>query len=336
MPAPEENKMIAESPSASETPGRFSVIANELDQVRSFISEQMITSSHDINVLLEPVASRSGKMLRPALVLLSGKSCGNITETHIKVASVIEIIHIATLLHDDVIDEAKSRRNATTVNVLSGNECAVLLGDFLLSKVFAVCARIESPQIAKSLADTTVRICHGELIQNTQRHNWRLSRQEYLDIVMEKTAALFASCCYLGGLASGADQKQLAALSDFGLKVGIAFQITDDLLDIIGDESSVGKTLGTDLAKRKLTLPVIHLLNHSDPGQKAMLIKELSAAKKPEHLQELLDEAGSIQYTRSMAEKFCIGAKDSIGSLGDFEGKKALLEIADYITTRDA
>jgi len=336
MPVPKENETIVQSTAEMDTVEMFGIITDELNQVGQFISEQMITSSETINDLIAPVASRSGKMLRPAMVLLAGKSCGTLSTTHIKTAAVIELIHIATLLHDDVLDEAKSRRNTVTINVLSGNETAVLLGDFLLSKVFAVCARLQPPQIAAALADTTVRICYGELTQNTQRHNWQLSRQEYLDIVMEKTAALFASCCYLGGLAANAEPKQLAALSDFGLKIGIAFQITDDLLDIIGDEDSIGKTLGTDLAKRKLTMPIIHLLSTADAEKKALLINKLSAADRPQKLLDLLEEAGSIKYTRFMARKFCTGAKDSTKLLPNPEARKALFEIADYVAERHA
>lgn len=336
MPVPKENETISKSTAETDTAEMFGIITDELNQVGKFISEQMVTSSEAINALIAPIASRSGKMLRPAIVLLSGKSCGALSMTHIKTAAVIELIHIATLLHDDVLDEAKSRRNAVTINVLSGNETAVLLGDFLLSKVFAICVRLQPPQIATALADTTVRICYGELTQNTQRHNWQLSRQEYLDIVMEKTAALFASCCYLGGLAANAQPKQLTALSDFGLKIGIAFQITDDLLDIIGNEDNIGKTLGTDLAKRKLTMPIIHLLSTADAGKKAMLINKFSTADRPQKLLDLLEEAGSIKYTRSMARRFCTGAKDSIKLLPDPEAKKALFKIADYVAERHA
>lgn len=336
MPVPKENETAVQGTAEMDTAEMFDIITDELNQVGQFISEQMVTSSEAINDLIAPVASRSGKMLRPAMVLLAGKSCGTLSEIHIKLAAVIELIHIATLIHDDVLDEAKSRRNTVTINVLSGNETAVLLGDFLLSKVFAVCARLQPQSIATALADTTVRICYGELTQNIQRHNWQLSEQEYLDIVMEKTAALFASCCYLGGLAANAKPEELAALSDLGLKIGIAFQITDDLLDIIGDEDSLGKTLGTDLAKRKLTMPIIHLLSTADAEKKELLIDQLSAADRPQKLIEILEEAGSIKYTRSMARKFCTGAKDSIKLLPNPEAKKALFDIADYIAERNA
>ncbi|HUT47210.1 MAG TPA: polyprenyl synthetase family protein, partial [Sedimentisphaerales bacterium] len=219
----------------------FRLICDQLNKVRDLINEQLTApvNAGDINVLLEHISSRSGKMIRPGLVLLAGRCCGKITDNHIRVAAIVEIIHNATLLHDDVIDEGKQRRGLPTINSLWGNESAVLLGDFLLSRVFKMCADLES-KVANVIATAAVRLCEGELRQVVQKHNWQLSETEYIDVITEKSAVLFSSSCMLGGLLAGASESQAQSLADFGLNAGIAFQITDDLLDIVGDESKTG------------------------------------------------------------------------------------------------
>lgn len=240
----------------------FRLIDDELGQVKELINEQLAGCSEPVSRLLGTFSSCSGKMLRPGLVLLSYRvmrdgSCvkrnkqydtRNTHDELIRIAAVIEMIHNAALLHDDVIDEGQKRRGLPTVNSLWGNESAVLLGDFLLSRVFKMCAELK-PQFQKVIAATVVRTCEGELSQIIQRRNWQLSESEYIEIITEKSAALFSSCCHLGGLLAGASETQIRSLTCFGLNTGIAFQITDDLVDIIGDESKTGKTLGSDVDK---------------------------------------------------------------------------------------
>jgi len=187
----------------------FRLIGEPLSKVRDLINEQLTAPSKtgDVNELLEHISSRSGKMIRPGLVLLAGRCYGEITDNHIRVAAIIEIIHNATLLHDDVIDEGKQRRGLPTVNSLWGNESAVLLGDFLLSRVFKMCAELDS-QVANVIAAAAVRLCEGELRQVVQKHNWQLNETEYIDVITEKSAVLFSSSCMLGGLLSGASESQ--------------------------------------------------------------------------------------------------------------------------------
>jgi len=334
MPTPEINKAASKTAVNTHLTSLFGIIKDQLEQARKCIAEQLVTSSEPLNDLCGHITARRGKMLRPALVLLAGECCGPTTQAHIDIATIVELIHTATLLHDDVIDEAQYRRNTATVNSLWGNESAVLLGDFLLSKVFAMCARLESPQIAQTLSDTAVRMCKGELLQNIQRQNWQLSEPEYLEIVKDKTASLFRSCCYLGGLAAAGSESQLCALSEYGLNLGTAFQITDDLLDIIGDEASEGKTLGTDFAKRKPTLPIIHLLNATDPQQKSGLMEKLSTGHTPEQLARVLESSGSVEYTRAATRKFCQRATESLKPLQNSPATDALIEVADFISQR--
>jgi octaprenyl-diphosphate synthase len=275
-------------------------------------------------------------MIRPALVLLSGKAVGKVTDEHIRVAAILEVIHNATLLHDDVIDEGQKRRGSPTVNNLWGNEAAVLLGDFLLSRVFKMCADLR-PQVSKIIAATAARICEGELRQIVQRQNGQLSESEYIDIITEKSAALFSSCCHLGGLLAGASEVQIRSLSDFGLNTGIAFQITDDLLDIIGDEGKTGKTLGSDVDKDKLTLAVIHLFDAVDGREKRNLRSKLSAwGENKKLLVEALRSHGSLEYAHSRAQEFVAKAIELLAGLKESDSKDALIEIAGFVADRAA
>lgn len=307
-----------------------------MGQVRELLDEQLTvpTKAGDIKPLLECVSTHSGKMLRPGLVLLAGGCCGKITDEHIRVAAIVEMIHNATLLHDDVIDEGQKRRGLPTINSLWGNESAVLLGDFLLSRAFTMCAELE-PQVARVIAATAIRVCEGELRQVIQRQNWRLSESEYIDIITEKSAALFSGCCYLGGLLARASETQVQSLADFGLNAGIAFQITDDLLDIIGDENKTGKTLGSDVSKRKLTLAVIHLLGAVEEGEKSAVKSKLNAVgESKETLAEMLMCYGSLEYARGRAQEFVARAVGALAGLKESDAKSALIETAKFMASR--
>jgi octaprenyl-diphosphate synthase len=311
----------------------FELVKDELNSVKEFICDQLVTGNKDIDPLLKHVTARSGKMIRPGLVLTSAGCCGQITDTHINLAAITEMIHIATLLHDDVIDEAETRRNDATANVLWGNESAVLLGDMVLSKVFELCSKLDMREYFPVLSETTTRICQGELSQNIQQRNFDLTVDEYLKVISDKTASLFACSCLLGAKAAGADHQHQEALFQFGTDLGIAFQITDDLLDIIGSELVAGKTLGTDIEKCKLTLPVIHLLENADPDQKTDIIEKLKASGR-DYINTLLDESGSIDHTRSVAKRFCGSAINSLRIFPDSPAKQALIKTANSITEK--
>jgi len=313
----------------------FGLIDCQLGQVRELIDKQLTVTAKagDIKPLLECVSTRSGKMLRPGLVLLAGRCCGKITDEHIRVAAIVEMIHNATLLHDDVIDEGQKRRGLPTINSLWGNESAVLLGDFLLSRAFKMCAELE-PQVARIIAAIAIRVCEGELRQVSQRQNWQLSESEYIDIITEKSAALFSGCCYLGGLLARASETQVQSLADFGLNAGIAFQITDDLLDIIGDENKTGKTLGSDVSKRKLTLAVIHLLGAVEEGEESAAKSKLNAVgESKEALAEMLRRYGSLEYAGGRAQEFVGRAIGALAGLKESDAKEALIETARFMAS---
>lgn len=317
----------------------FHMIAEELSRVRELIKQQLTASarSGDISGLLEHIGNRSGKMIRPGLVLLAGRCCGKITDEHISVAAIVEMMHNATLLHDDVIDEGKQRRGLPTINSLWGNESAVLLGDFILSRVFKMCAELES-KVARVIAAATVRLCEGELRQVVQKHRWQLSEAEYLDVITEKSAVLFSCSCHLGSQLAGAGESQTKSFADFGLNTGIAFQITDDLLDIVGDETKTGKTLGSDIDKHKLTLALIHLLKTADQREKNTIINSFldraDAQYDKNALIEMLDRYGSLEYARSRAQDYITAAKRALTGLKQNDAKDALIATADFMAGR--
>ena len=312
----------------------FRLIDDELGQVKELIDKQLAEGGEPVSRLLGTFSCCSGKMLRPGLVLLAGACCGGITDKHIRIAAIVEMIHNATLLHDDVIDEGQKRLGLPTVNSLWGNESAVLLGDFLLSKVFNMCAELEQ-RFQRIIAATIVRICEGELSQIIQRQNWRLSESKYIEIITEKSAALFSSACLLGALLAGASEAQIHSLSCFGLNTGIAFQITDDLLDIISDESKAGKTPGSDVDKNKPTLAMIHLLQALEKEEKSAVIEMLNApGESKEALAEMLRSYGSSEYAHSRAQEFVTKAVGALAGLKEGDAKDALIETARFSAGR--
>lgn len=340
------------APTSSPEFTAFKLVSEDLQRVRALIKEQLIATvpalagfdlqEHwnrpaDAGRLLEYISARSGKMLRPGLVLLAGRCFGKVTEQHIQVAAILEMMHNATLLHDDVMDEGQQRRGLPTVNSVCGNEVAVLLGDFLLSRIFRMCTELET-RAAKVVADSAVRLCEGELGQVVRKHNWQLTEPEYIEIITEKSAVLFNSACYLGAVLAKADERHARALAQFGLNSGIAFQITDDLLDLIGDESRTGKTLGTDVEKQKLTLSIIHVLRAVNSSEKKSIINSFLEKKGAQcdrgALVKLLSRYGSLEYARNRAKEFTAEAIKALSDLERSNAKNALIETAEFMISR--
>ena len=275
-------------------------------------------------------------MIRPGLVLLAGRCLGPTTDKHIEVAAIVEMIHEATLFHDDVVDEGQMRRGVATVNRIWDNESAVLLGDFTLSHVFRLVTGLE-PVVAKVVSDTAMRVCQGELRQAAQKNNWQLTEAQYLDIITEKSASFFSGCCQLGALLANATKPQVEALTQYGLHAGIAFQITDDLLDIAGSENETGKTAHSDLSRHKLTLALIHLAGAVGPAGREEIWSMLDRPGETRtRLQEMLIRHGSLQYARDCALSYVRLAETALASLPASEAKDALVETARFVANRTA
>ncbi|HPS56090.1 MAG TPA: polyprenyl synthetase family protein, partial [Sedimentisphaerales bacterium] len=236
----------------------------------------------------------------------------------------------------DVIDEGDIRRGNATVNRLFGNETAILAGDLLLSRASVICSSLD-PEINKVIAFATSQVCEGELAQLLQRDNFQLTEPEYIKIISQKTAALFSSCCKLGAVCSNASGDKVEALNEFGKNIGIAFQITDDLLDIIGNEKQTGKTAGRDADKNKLTLSLIHKLSSVNEKEKMSLILKIENSRQDRKvLAEILSNNGSLEYASKRAQHFVDLAIDSLAAVSDSPAKQALLAIANFVTNRVA
>jgi octaprenyl-diphosphate synthase len=289
-----------------------------------------------VNGLVKHVSRFRGKMLRPSLTLLAGKACGELTDAHIAVATVVEMVHMATLVHDDVLDEAELRRKGATINHLRGNEAAVLLGDYLISHSYHLCSGLDSQFASRTIARTTNEVCEGELLQIDNRGNWDLDEQTYLQIIARKTASLCATCCLLGATLAGADGGTAERLNDYGKAVGIAFQIQDDILDLVGDPTTVGKTLGTDIEKGKMTLPLIHFLRTA-PAEHRQLLRSLLTSHETdrgERIRNLVLPSESIGYARSRAQHLIARACGALRELPDSEAKGTLLSMAEFVVGR--
>ncbi len=314
----------------------YQPIADHLAAVRRIIEDELASDAPFVNALCAHVERFRGKMLRPALVLLSGDAAGRLTREHDVLAAVVELVHLATLVHDDVLDEASVRRGVSTINALQGNEGAVLLGDYLISHAFHLCSSLDSQYASRQIGSTTNTVCEGELLQVHQRHNLRLTEQEYFDIITRKTASLTSTCCLLGAKFAGAESEVICALETFGLSLGISFQIVDDILDIVGTEQEMGKTLGSDLQKRKLTLPVIHLLHQGarTDREEALLVLSNGYAGQNGRIRELLVRNESLTYAFETARKYVMGALSALEALRPSQSLDSLRSMAEFVLKR--
>lgn len=281
-----------------------------------------------------------GKRLRPALVLLAGKAVGDLTPDHELLGVVVEMIHTATLVHDDVLDEATLRRHVDTVNARWGNEKSVLLGDFLFSHAFylAATAQEDAAAACRLIGRTTNRVCHGELRQTLAEGDLELSREDYLAMIEGKTAELCACCCRLGALYAGASDKAADAMESYGRNLGMAFQIADDLLDLTGDERSTGKTAGADLAKQKMTLPIIYTRDSLVNGPRVALEGWLKNPSPKSHAEvaKLVEVVGGIAHAQKTALEYADRAIADLAVLEESETKRTLATLARFASRREA
>lgn len=337
------------------------LIAEQLDQVMVIFERQLASDMSAVNSLCMHVEQYRGKMLRPTLVLLAGLAAKDrglgmrgqglegladpqsrtpnpsalLTEKHRVVAAVTEMIHMATLVHDDVLDEADVRRRGATVNHLWGNETAVILGDYLISNAFHLCSTVGDPAINLALGNVTNTLCEGELVQLHHRDDYSIDERLYLEIVERKTASLIGECCRLGAMLSGADERVCRAMQNFGRLLGVAFQIQDDLLDLIGDQAIVGKSLGKDLDKGKLTLPVIYHIEAAPPEQRGEALR-LIMQRDGAALRLRLIESGAVRRTTDKARELVEHAKRELNTLPDSPARRLLSDMADSVITRAA
>jgi octaprenyl-diphosphate synthase len=318
--------------------GIYAPIAAELAEAERIFAAELGSRFAFVQQLVDHCADFRGKRLRPALLLLSGQACAGLSEAHPTLAAVVEMIHTATLVHDDILDEAMIRRHAATVNAEWGNEAAVLLGDYLFTHAFHLAASLESTLACRWIGHATNLVCEGEMQQVHNRGNFDLDENAYYAIVRGKTAELTAVSCRLGAHYAGAPEGTVDALENYGRDLGVAFQIADDVLDIWGEERTTGKSLGTDLEKQKLTLPLIRLLAVAPPAT-ADRVRALLAEARPENRRALradLEQSGALHYAWDQARRFSAQALAALDVLDDSHAKAILRSLCHYVVRRPA
>jgi octaprenyl-diphosphate synthase len=312
------------------------VIAEDMAAVDAVIRRRLSSEVVLINQISHYIVESGGKRLRPALVALAGNHfAANKAHCH-EAAAVIEFIHTATLLHDDVVDESDLRRGRRTANSQFGNAAAVLVGDFLYSRAFQMMVEIGSMRVMQVLAEATNVIAEGEVLQLLNIHDADTNEEEYLRVVRYKTAKLFAAACQVGAILGGANEQDEKALTEYGMRVGTAFQLIDDVLDYSGDFSETGKNIGDDLAEGKPTLPLIYALHHGDAGQAAVIRRAIEQGGRDEMpaVVAAIQATGALDYARAQANAEARTAADAIAGLKDSVYRSALLQLCAFAVER--
>nr|WP_304412658.1 polyprenyl synthetase family protein [Azoarcus sp. KH32C] len=308
-----------------------------MQAVDAVIRQRLYSDVVLIRQVAEYIIQSGGKRLRPALVLFSANAMGYRGVHHHELAAVVEFIHTATLLHDDVVDESELRRGNKTANAMFGNAASVLVGDFLYSRAFQMMVGVNNMRVMQVLADATNMIAEGEVLQLLNCHNADVEIEDYLRVIRYKTAKLFEAATRLGAILSGADQETEERMAAFGMHLGTAFQLIDDVLDYSSDEAATGKHLGDDLAEGKPTLPLIHAMQHGTPEQAALVRGAIESGGRDEfpRILEAIHETGALEETRRHARAEAQRAIDAISSLSPSIFKEALLQLSDFAVERN-
>jgi octaprenyl-diphosphate synthase len=315
----------------------YAPVGEELLEVERILKSELRNPHPFVDELVRYGCLLGGKRLRPALLLLVAKALGNVTKAHLTLGAVVEMIHTATLVHDDVLDEAQVRRHLATVNARWDNEASVLLGDYLFTHAFYLASTLDTVQGCRLIGRATNIVCEGELRQKGSRGNFHLTEGEYLEIVEAKTAELTAVSCSLGAVYAGAKDNLADELDGFGRDLGIAFQIVDDLLDVQGDEQTTGKSLGTDLEKQKPTLPVIRALHLASERDRQALIDLLTGdEQRPDLLAPFFDRYEAITYARQRAQFFADRAQQRLSLLPSGPSRDVLSSMTSFVVSRSA
>jgi octaprenyl-diphosphate synthase len=291
-----------------------------------------------VRALMAQASRFGGKRLRPALVHLAAGATGTATAEHALLGAIVESLHLASLLHDDVLDSADTRRQVPTLNAMHGNEIPILLGDLVYARAFGLSLTLSTPHAAHELAATSQAIVRGEIDQSFFRFSDELDEARYLRIIRDKTASLYAASCDLGARYAGAAEGQVRALRGFGLDLGMAFQIVDDCLDLVGDERVVGKSLGTDLETGKITLPIIRLARGLPAGERArlerILLGEIDGSRR-DALRGAFDVEASVAECQAEANVYVERCVETARSLTEGRARRSLLALCEFVLTRN-
>ncbi len=314
----------------------FAPIAQDLATVERRLQDSLQHSDPFIDELAQRCFRLGGKRLRPALLLMTAQAIGEVNDAHHTLAAVVEMIHTATLVHDDVLDEADIRRHEDTINARWNNQTSILLGDYLFTQAFYLASSLETTFGCRTIGRATNIVCEGELLQTAASGKFDLDRKQYFRIIEAKTASLCACCCTLGAHYAGADHETVKRLENFGLQLGLAFQIADDLLDLVGEEKTVGKSLGTDLTKQRMTLPLLVLRDQlaTSEQQELQTLLDHPSSENSAALLNWLEESGALRQTRDLALAHADQAIRQLDFLPDTPAKHSLQQLPRVAVSR--
>ncbi|MDE2599201.1 MAG: octaprenyl diphosphate synthase [Rhodocyclaceae bacterium] len=314
----------------------YALIAKDMQAVDAVIRERLHSDVVLVRQVAEYIVQSGGKRMRPALVLLVAGAFGYQGRNHHELAAVVEFIHTATLLHDDVVDESALRRGRDTANALFGNAASVLVGDFLYSRAFQMMVNVGDMRVMEVLSDATNVIAEGEVLQLMNVHDADVEIEGYLRVIRYKTAKLFEAAARLGAILGGADAETEAAMAAYGMHLGTAFQLVDDVLDYSGDQDEIGKSLGDDLAEGKPTLPLIHVMQHGNAAQAACVRRAIETGGRDEFPAVLaaVHATGALEEARRYAEAEAAIAKNALACLQTSQYKESLLELSSFAVAR--
>lgn len=314
------------------------VVKSDFEAVNSLIVSELHSEVELVENIGHYIVAAGGKRLRPLLVLLAARACGYRGSDHTRLATVIEFIHTATLLHDDVVDTSELRRGRITANARWGNPASVLVGDFLYSRAFQMMVALENMDIMRIMADTTNIISEGEVQQLINAGNPDTSQQAYLEVVQKKTAQLFEAAARTGAVIANGNPEQQRQLAAYGHHLGMAFQLVDDALDYSGDAEALGKNIGDDLNEGKATLPLIHIMATGTPAQASLVRDALSRGGLDQltPVLEAISDTGATHYTMDIAREHATRARACLACLAASAEKTALQELADFAVARES
>lgn len=318
----------------------YKPIQQEMADVEKYLLYLLHTEDISISQSIPQILSAGGKRLRPALLLMASKICHSTGSRCVRLATAIELIHTASLIHDDIIDNDNLRRGLPTLNSRLGDTMCVILGDYLYSMVFTILAEENDMKIIRQVAATTSQMARGDLRQMQQQYNMELTEEHYLTINAEKTASLMSCACRIGALCGSGNNGEVETLSRYGQNLGMAFQIIDDLLDLTAEQKALGKPLGSDIRQGKLTLPLIHVLRQADEKEKQWVGSLINSRKidPPDlnRVREMVTHYKSIEYCLDKAQHYSVVCKQELKSLEESEASRALIRFADFVVDRES
>lgn len=312
-------------------------IKNDLDQFNQLFKESLKSKVGIVDIVTKYILKQKGKKIRPLLVLLSGKVIGELNERTFRGATLVELLHTATLVHDDVVDGAEKRRGLPSINAVWKNKIAVLMGDYLLSRGLLLSIEGKDFDFLEIITNTVKRMSEGELLQIKKTQKLNIDEETYFRIISDKTASLLSTCCEIGATSTTKNKVDIERMRDFGENLGLSFQIRDDILDYIGSTKLVGKPLGADIKDKKITLPLIHSLEKASKSERADIIKLVKNGKKKNNIEKIIEfvkKNNGIEFAQSVAEDYANKAKESLSRFPKSESRDSLEALANFVVER--